>query len=81
MGPLYIIDMEYGFMTKKYRVLVSFCRKLMIFAKTVCHLQILSKNLEILKTHKNTYVEPLCITDPEYGGHDHEIQSFGLLLP
>jgi hypothetical protein len=35
MGPLSIIDLEYGVMTKKYRVLVSFCRKLVILDKTV----------------------------------------------
>jgi hypothetical protein len=40
----------------------------------------LSKNLKFLKTHKNTYMGPLCITDPEYGSHSQEIWSFGQLL-
>jgi hypothetical protein len=35
MRPLCITDLEYGGTTKKYGVLVSFCRKLTIFAKTV----------------------------------------------
>jgi hypothetical protein len=26
-------------------------------------------------------MRPLCITDPEYGGHDQEIQHFGQFLP
>jgi hypothetical protein len=41
----------------------------------------MSKNLKILKSRKNSYTEPVCITDPEYGGHDKEIQSFSQFLP
>jgi hypothetical protein len=38
-----------GVRTKKYRVSVSFCRKLSIFAKTVgVNLRILSENMKIL---------------------------------
>jgi hypothetical protein len=71
-----------GVTTKKCGVLVSFCSKLAIFAKTVGHnLWILGKNWKFLKTGKNLYTGPLCITDPKYGGHDQEIRSFGQFLP
>jgi hypothetical protein len=33
-----------------------------------------------LKTYKNSYTRPLCITNPKYGGHDQEIRSFGQFL-
>jgi hypothetical protein len=33
------------------------------------------------KFFKNSYAGPLFITDPEYGSHAREIQSFGLFLP
>jgi hypothetical protein len=33
------------------------------------------------KTHKNSYMGPCCITDPEYGGQDQEIWSFGQFMP
>jgi hypothetical protein len=26
-------------------------------------------------------MRPLCVTNPEYGGRDQEIQSFGQFLP
>jgi hypothetical protein len=68
--------------TKKYSVSISFCHKLVIFAKTVgCNITILSKNLKILKTHKTSYTGPLCITNSEYEGHNQDIQSFGQFLP
>jgi hypothetical protein len=35
MGPLSIADLEYGVMTNKYGVSVSFPRQLAIFGKTV----------------------------------------------
>jgi hypothetical protein len=58
-----------GVMTMNYGVLVSFCRKLSIFAKAVGKLlRILTKNLKILKTHQNSDIRPLCITDLEYKG-------------
>jgi hypothetical protein len=34
-GLLCINDLQYGIMTKRYRVLVSVCPKLVIFGKTV----------------------------------------------
>jgi hypothetical protein len=68
--------------SKKYRVSVSFCRKLVIFGKTVSeHLWILSENFKNFKTHKNSYMRPLCITDSEYVGYDQEMRSFGQFLP
>jgi hypothetical protein len=66
--------------TKKYSF-GKFLRKLAIFAKTVGHPWIVSKNLRNLKTHKNSYMGPLCITDLEYGGQDQEIWSFGQFMP
>jgi hypothetical protein len=36
--------------------------------------------MNFLKTHKNSYTGPLNIADPEYGGHNKEIQSFGHFL-
>jgi hypothetical protein len=45
------------------------------------HLRILTENLKILKTHKNSYTGPLCITNAEYGGHDQVILSFSQFLP
>jgi hypothetical protein len=44
-------------------------------------MRILTENMEILKTRKNSYMRPLCITDLKYGGHDQEIRSFGEFLP
>jgi hypothetical protein len=35
----------------------------------------------LFKIHKNAYMGPLCITHPQYGGHDQEIQSFDQFLP
>jgi hypothetical protein len=42
--------------------------------------RILNKNCKKIKTHKKTYMELLCITNLEYGGHGQEIQSFGQFL-
>jgi hypothetical protein len=54
--------------TKKYRVLISFRRKLVIFGKTIGqHLWILSENLNFFTPHKNSYAESLCIIDLDYG--------------
>jgi hypothetical protein len=39
------------------------------------------QKIEKLKTHKNSYMGPLCIIDPEYGVHEQEIRSFSLFLP
>jgi hypothetical protein len=70
-----------GARMKKYGVLVSFCRKLAIFGKTVGKdIRILSKNLNFIKTHKNSIRGPVCITDPKYGGQDQEIRSFSYFL-
>jgi hypothetical protein len=33
--------------------------------------------VNFFKTRKKLYTIPLCVTDTEYGPHDHEIQSFG----
>jgi hypothetical protein len=71
-----------GVMTKDYRVSVRFCRKIMIFAKTLGqHIWIFSENLIFFKTHKNLNMGPLCITYLEYVGHVQEIWSFGKFLP
>jgi hypothetical protein len=40
----------------------------------------MSENLTFFKACKNSYVEPLCITDPQYGDHGQEIQSFGQFM-
>jgi hypothetical protein len=37
----------------------------------------LSKNLIVFKTHKKSYTESLCITDPEYVPNNQYIWSFG----
>jgi hypothetical protein len=42
-------------------------------AKPLC---ISSQNLEFLKTHKNLYIGPLCVTDPKFGLYDQEIRYF-----
>jgi hypothetical protein len=39
------------------------------------------RNFDFFKTYKNLYMGPLYITDPGYGGHAQEIQSFGQFLP
>jgi hypothetical protein len=39
------------------------------------------RKFEKNKTHKNSYIGPLCITDPEYVGHVQEIRGFGQFLP
>jgi hypothetical protein len=62
---------------KKYRVLVSFYRKLAIFANTYEFWE----NLKKIKTHKNSYMRPLCITDLENEGHDQKMWSLGQFLP
>jgi hypothetical protein len=68
-----------GVTTKKYGVSLSFCRKLAIYGKTVgLHIRILSENL---KTRENSNTRPLCINDPEYGGHNQEIWCFDQFLP
>jgi hypothetical protein len=52
MELLYITDPKYGSHDPKYRVSVSFCRKLTILRKTVAyHLWILSDFLKPIKTH------------------------------
>jgi hypothetical protein len=33
------------------------------------------------KTHKNSYTTLLCMSDPQYSGHDQEIWSFSVFLP
>jgi hypothetical protein len=38
------------------------------------------RKFKIFKPHKNSYMRPLCITDPEYGGHDQKIYSLGRFL-
>jgi hypothetical protein len=60
-----------GVTIEKYWVSVSLCPELRIIAKTVGQpLRILSKNLSFLKTCKNPYTGPLCITDPQFGDHN-----------
>jgi hypothetical protein len=39
------------------------------------------RKFEFFKTHKNSYTGVLCITDPQYGHHDHKILSFGQFNP
>jgi hypothetical protein len=39
------------------------------------------QKFDFLKTHKNSYMRPLCITDPQYGGDNKEIRSFYQFLP
>jgi hypothetical protein len=75
-----------GFMTKKYGVSISFCRKL-TFSVIPKGLGILSWNLNIFKTRKNLYTWPLYVTDlvfelydqkygteTEYEPHENEIR-------
>jgi hypothetical protein len=40
----------------------------------------LSENLSFLRTHKNSYTGPLCITDMQSGDHDQEIMSFSQFM-
>jgi hypothetical protein len=39
------------------------------------------RKFEFLKTCKNPCVGPVGTTNPKYGGHNHEIQSFSQFLP
>jgi hypothetical protein len=39
------------------------------------------RKFEFFKTHKNSYMGPLYITDLEYVGNDQEIRSFSQFLP
>jgi hypothetical protein len=39
------------------------------------------RKVDFKKTCKKSYTWSLCITDPEYEGHDQEIWSFGLFVP
>jgi hypothetical protein len=70
------------FITKNYRVSVSFCHNLAFFGKTEDQqLWILSRNLKFFKTRKNLYMGPLRVSDPEYGLYGQKIWSFGQFLP
>jgi hypothetical protein len=70
-----------GVTTKKYKLSVRFCPKLVIFGKTVgANLRILTENLIFFKIRKNSYTGPLCITDPQYQSHNQEIRTFGQFL-
>jgi hypothetical protein len=75
MRDHYILPIQnMGDTAKKYRVSVSFCRKLTIFGKTVGEdLCILSENFNFYKTSEDSYTRPLCISDLEYGLHGQEI--------
>jgi hypothetical protein len=75
-GTIFVTDPEYGLTTKKYGVSVNFCRKLMIFAKTVGPPIDFERKMHFLKIHKNSHIGPLCVTDPEFGHNDEEIRSF-----
>jgi hypothetical protein len=39
------------------------------------------QKFDFFKTHKISYTGPLGTIDMEYGGHDTEIQNFGMFLP
>jgi hypothetical protein len=66
-----------GVLTLKYGVSVSFYPQTGDVSKILGkHVGILSENLNFFKTHKNSYTRLLCITNPEYGGHDQEIRNF-----
>jgi hypothetical protein len=39
------------------------------------------QKFDFLKTHKNSYMRPLCITDLQYGDDNKEIRSFYQFLP
>jgi hypothetical protein len=57
-----------SFATKKYAVSVSFCRKIVFLVKTKAKPFGFWVEIWIfLKTHKNIYAGPLCVTDKEYG--------------
>jgi hypothetical protein len=59
-----------GFTTTNQGGSVSFCRKLTTFGKN--HRQTLMSSEQKFKknkTHKNSYMRPLCITNLEYVDH------------
>jgi hypothetical protein len=55
-----------GVLTLKYGVSVSFCPQTGDVSKILGkNIGILSENLNFFKTHKNSYMRLLCITNPE----------------
>jgi hypothetical protein len=72
--PLYITDPQYGVQDQH---ILSFGQFLAWTGDFQCNRtltpMVLRKNLSFFKTHKNSYTGPLCITDPEYESHDHEM--------
>jgi hypothetical protein len=61
----------------KYGVFVSFYRKLTFSVKRRLTPLDVEPKVNFFKTRKKLYTILLCVTDTEYGPHDHEIRSFG----
>jgi hypothetical protein len=81
-GLLCITYPGYGCQNQEILSFGQFMHKLAIFVKTVVLYQWISIKIWVFfKTHKKSYMGPLCITDPEYGGHGQEIRSFGKFMP
>jgi hypothetical protein len=64
-----------GFTTKKYGVSVSFFLQSGVFLvkPKAKPFEFWAEIWFFLKTHKNIYIGPLCVTDKEYGHYDQEM--------
>jgi hypothetical protein len=63
--------------TKIYGASVSFYRKLAIYSQILNHYGFWVKILKKIKTHKNSYIGPLCITNLEY---EVTTKNYGVLV-
>jgi hypothetical protein len=67
------------FMIKKYGVSVIFITNYIFLIKS--KVDPFGFWTDFLKTCTNICTRPLCVTDPEYGLYNQEIQNFGQFLP
>jgi hypothetical protein len=78
MGPLCVTDLKYVFYHQVIRSFGQFFVANYHFSikPKANPLRILSRNLKKFKSHKNSYMRPLCVTDSEYELYDSEICRF-----
>jgi hypothetical protein len=81
-GPLCIINLQYRGHNHKIRSFGQVLTKTSEFWQNRRLTPMdLNQKFDFFKTRQNTYMRPLYVTNPQYGGHDREILSFGLFLP
>jgi hypothetical protein len=81
MAPLRVINPEYELYDKEIRSFSQFLPQTSVFWKSRRLTPFILSRNSFFITHKNLYMGPLRVTDPEYELYDHEIWNFVQFFP